>query len=59
MTLDGWFKPREYDSKDGQKKLALEIVAQKLEVSPPRGDAAEPTDNGPVTKADDPWNLDA
>lgn len=53
VTLDGMLKVREYE-KDGIKRTALEIIAQTLEVSPPRdGGAAKPAAAG--APAEDPF----
>lgn len=59
VTLTGWFSVKEYDKKDGTKGHGLNINVQKIEVSPPRGDAYE-GNSAPVTGGKiphDPFGL--
>lgn len=60
VTLTGWFKPREYEV-NGQKRTALDVIAQSVEVAPPRdgsaGGNAGPTAEGPPATTPDPWDL--
>lgn len=55
VTVGGYLKPREYE-KDGVKRLSLDVVAQKLDISPPRDGGHVNTDNAPSTQKD-PWDL--
>lgn len=62
VTVQGWLKPREYEV-NGVKKLANDIVCQKLEVAPPRdggaaaaGGAAGDAAGAPADQKD-PWDL--
>jgi hypothetical protein len=60
VSIEGWLKPREYET-NGQKRTSLDVIAQKLEVAPPRDGGQAPVaaaDAAPATEAD-PWDLNA
>jgi hypothetical protein len=59
VTVKGYLKMRDYDAKDGTKKVSLDVVCQELTVSPPlpgRGGSS----GGPAPaegNAPDPWEV--
>lgn len=59
VTVKGWLKPREYE-KDGVKRLVNDIIAQEVEVSPPRGGSGPSTQPQAPAAAEfnsDQWKL--
>lgn len=64
VTIEGWLKPREYEA-NGQKRTSLDVIAQKVEIAPPRdshqgpSDAALPDGAGAPDTTNDPWDLNA
>ena len=50
VTIEGWFKPRDYEQ-NGVKRTSLDILAQQIEVSPPR-DGARPAAPAPAANTD-------
>lgn len=46
VTVKGYMKVREYE-KDGQKRQSLDVVAQELDVSPPREKQPGPAEDLP------------
>jgi hypothetical protein len=56
VTIKGWLKPREFEQ-NGVKRLTNDIVAQEVDVAPPREGNAAPAETGPAGDGKDPWDL--
>lgn len=57
VTVEGWLKPREYTTNDGQKRLSLDVIAQSVEIAPPRdgGQVPAAATDAPETVPEDPF----
>ena len=53
VMLTGWAKERQWETKEGEKRSRIEVVAEDIAGIPKPGAAAAPT-----VAADDPWSAE-
>jgi single-stranded DNA-binding protein len=52
--LTGWAKERQWETKEGEKRTRIEVIADDIAGIPKPGAAA-----APAPQVDDPWSTDA